>query len=62
MMTAKKDVVVAIMRGTFVIELVLNALMFNRAALMLGGTHLLSVVLDGLWIRLSTRNQDAPEH
>jgi len=36
-MTAKKDVVVAIMSGTFVIELLLNALMFNRAALMLGG-------------------------
>ena len=38
-MTAKKDVVVAIMSGTFVIESLLNALTFNRAALMLDGTH-----------------------
>ena len=27
-----------------------------------GGTHLLSVVLNELWIRLHTRDQDAPEH
>ena len=43
-MTAKKDVVVAIMSGTFVIELLLSAFTFNRAALMLGGAHLLIVV------------------
>ena len=36
---AKKDAVVAIMSGTFVIELLLDALTFNRAALILGGTH-----------------------
>ncbi len=61
-MTAKKDVVVAIMSGTFMIELLLNALTFNRAALILGGTHLLSIVLDRLWIRWHTRDQDAPKH
>ena len=47
-MTAKKDAVVAITSGTLVIELLVNALTFNRAVLMLGGTHGLSVVLDGL--------------
>ncbi len=52
-MTAKKDVVVAIMS-------VLNALTFNRAALVLGGRHLLSIVLDELWFGLHTRDQDAP--
>ncbi len=55
-MTAKKDVVVAIMRSTFVIGLLLNALTFNRAALILGGAHVLSVVFDRLWIRLHTRD------
>src|SRR5258706_15471278 len=57
-MTEKNDVVVATMSGTFVIELLLNTLTFNRAALVLGGPHLLSVVLDELWIRL---HQDAPK-
>ena len=55
----KKDVV-AITRGTLVIELFLNALTFNRAALVLGGRHLLSIVLDELWFGLHTRDQDAP--
>ena len=36
-MTAKKDVVVAIMSGTFVIELLLNALPLSRVAVKLGG-------------------------
>ncbi len=61
-MTAKKDVVVAITSGTFVIGLLLNALTFNRAALVLGGTNVLSVVPDGLWIRLHIRDQDEPKH
>jgi len=43
-MTAKKDTAVAIMSGNFVVDLLLNALMSNRAALMLGVTHLLSSV------------------
>ena len=61
-MTAENDVAVAIMSGNLVIELLLKSLTFNRAALMLGGTHLLSRVLGGLWIRLSTSDEYAPKH